>query len=479
MKIGVIGCFYGNADLLPEVLRPWVELRRSGMDIVLAGINAQFKEYADLGYANDDHATRAVLEARRADFDLLVIEETPRMEHEVRQTLLDFLKTQKVDAVWLLDGDELYTRAEIERIVTYVERVPEFDYYHVHFENVLFDRVRSRDIFCPPRIIRADRRGGIGSFLWDNEISFLDGTTIHDAVPGIVPKEAAFVKHMTWRTADARKKIAYCLQHFGYSMFVEDEKTKEIGYNREWFDRFKLPVPITYEDGSVGTPTPFLEVYLSLSMRESYVQLRSIWSLVRTLLVFDRANDARFRLVVVTPPGASVPEHIRSFLLLFAIEVLYAEGTALSLAEDSSADLFFFVDDRHLYQSEALLTAYHSFLYFSRMMDRKEIVLSLVDEPSLYESAAIGMSHVVRGTGRHWRTVPYSKCAPALLSREVLLIHGSYLESVDRRVEWTGHLVAFSPMPSLAMPLSSPASDPYFLDVQALVREHSPMPRSN
>ena len=59
MRIGVLGCFYGCAELLPQVLEPWKKLKEEGHDIAIAAVNAQFKEYAELGFANDDAGTRA------------------------------------------------------------------------------------------------------------------------------------------------------------------------------------------------------------------------------------------------------------------------------------------------------------------------------------------------------------------------------------------------------------------------------------
>lgn len=439
LKIGVIGCFYGNADLLPEVLSPWIELKNEGAPILLGGVNAQFKEYADMGYVNDDEATRAVLRAHEKEFDILRIESKPLLEHEARGILLDHFKTRGVGAVWLLDGDELYTKEEIREIIKYIHRVPEFDYYHIHLKNYLFDSVLSRDVFCPPRIVRLERRGGVDAFSWDNEITFSDGSTLNDGVPGIIPRRVAFVRHLTWRKADVRKKIAYCLKHFGYVMFTEDEKTGEVRHNPEWFERFKLPLPVRHPDGSFETPTPFLEVHFLLSEVSEEKQLRSLWTLVQALLVFDRANDARFRLVVVPFRGAVVPSKLLRFLELFDIDIVVHAGSSEERARAVPADMFFFAADAYSYASNSVASLYHAFLYCSRMMNNKKIVLGLADRPELYLGPHVAASRVVLGGGHHWRTTGLTPRVPFFSSKEAVAAPLS-------------EVVTFGALPSLAAP---------------------------
>src|SRR3989344_3385616 len=121
MRIGVLGCFYGCAELLPQILEPWArlvnrgdapeasmgltgntppmhtgssegnlpdaaqnssspryttgwaELKEEGHDIVLAGVNAKLKESGELGFANNEGGTRAFLEEIPALFSSLDI----------------------------------------------------------------------------------------------------------------------------------------------------------------------------------------------------------------------------------------------------------------------------------------------------------------------------------------------------------------------------------------------------------------------
>lgn len=472
LKIGVVGCFFGSADILSEVLAPWIALKREGYPIVLTGINAQFKEYAELGYTNDDDATRAVLEEHRHDFDHLVIEKTPLMEHEVRNRLLELCKAEGVDAIWLLDGDELYTLDQIKKILAYVEAVPFFDYYHIFFQNILFDTLRSRDMFAPPRIVRMDRHGGVMGFTWDNEIRFRDGTHLYRSLAGSVPPRIALVKHLTWRTADALKKIDYSKRHFGFSIFKQDEATGEIGYNEEWFRHYEMPVPRKYPDGSVGTPVPVLEVYVSLEVPASPLELsRTLWSLIRALLELERANEVELMLVVCSI--AAVPEQVRTFLAMFSVSVRYESGSPRECARSSSADLFFFTDSRVLFHPSALLEMFLDQRTFARLSG-SQVGISLVDDRARYSNEEIEISRVVTGGSRHWRTIIRSSARALMVPRESLrLVEGA------ATIDWKAKLLLFSPIPSLAIPLDGTMSDqPPFAGEQKLWQDLENMPET-
>src|SRR5258708_10369576 len=113
MRIGVLGCFYGCAEALPQVLAPWLSLKEKGDDIRIAAVHSQFKEYAAMGLSDADEATRRVLESFGPRLDFYEHSATPLSEHEARNIPLHFLLGENVDVVWMLDGDEFYTTADI------------------------------------------------------------------------------------------------------------------------------------------------------------------------------------------------------------------------------------------------------------------------------------------------------------------------------------------------------------------------------
>ena len=102
MKIGVLGCFYGCDDLLPEVLAPWLQLKEEGFDIDIAAVHTQFKEYAELRFPNDDAATIDALRQYEPHFSSLDILPHPQSEMETRTLGLKRLQDAGADFLWLL-----------------------------------------------------------------------------------------------------------------------------------------------------------------------------------------------------------------------------------------------------------------------------------------------------------------------------------------------------------------------------------------
>src|SRR3989344_804764 len=313
MKIGVLGMFYGCADELPRVMEPWIALKNEGHDLVLGAMNAQFKEYADLGFPDNDRETRAILEANRSIFDFLHMSKVPLMDPEARTVALQGLLLHNVDLIWTVDGDEFYTKKQILDILAFVEKTPMFDYYHIPFDNLVLDTIRWDDGFTPPRIFRTDRHGGLRAFVWENDLEYNDGTAANDLVPSIIPRNVAYVDHHTWGLKNIENKVRYQHRHFGFCPYRYDPLTKTASFDPAYFARWGLTMPVV-KDGKAKTPRESLHVILRThsdgNFREGArrlsddlggrleLSLRSLRSLVYSLLVLERANDTNIRLTI-------------------------------------------------------------------------------------------------------------------------------------------------------------------------------------
>ncbi len=487
MKIGVLGTFYGCADLLPKVLEPWIALKNSGADIVLGAINAQFKEYADLGYANDDDVTRAALETNRKLFSPLIIASEPMLEKDARNTLLKNLLEQGVDIVWLLDGDELYTKEQIQNIISFVERTP-FDYYHIFFDNRIFDTIPWKDNFAPPRIFRADRHDGIGEFTWDNELAFNSGVRVQELVPGMIPKNIAHVLHHTWRKSDAVKKIAYHQRHFGYSMYRLNDKG-ELDIDVAYFAQHGMPLPERLPDGSFAmSKKPILDVILRTHSTGNFregarrlsdtlggrceLSVRSLRSLVHSLLVLERANDTTIRLTVVDDHSdKKFLDEIEATFIACPFDTklikLEEKGNSASMrfcleyTKEHAREFVYFVEDDYLHEPSALLEMMQSWRIFSRNLGRDTIGLFPVDYSDFYLPSGILPTRIVKGSQRHWR-VSYSTTSTFFLPKSLLLEQWQWFtknpqnnmhEDGSLNVVWQNYATLFSPIPTLAIHL--------------------------
>lgn len=509
MRIGVLGSFYECAELLPQVLTPWKDLKESGFPIEIAAVNAQFKEYADLGYQNDDESTRVVIEQHKELFDFVHIAKVPLLEKDVRNIGLQYLLSKKVDLIWILDGDEIYTEQEIKGILDRVAQTPQFDYYHIYFDNRIFETIRSGDDFFPPRIFRTDRNLGIREFSWDNEIVFNDGSGLSGRVPGIIPKSIAHVLHHTWRKKDALKKVRYQERHFGYSMFRFDEPSGKFTFNEQYFLHHMMPIPrMEGTDTILAAKKPVLDVILRthssgnvhgdvprvtdrLGDKEELI-VRSLRSLVYSLLILERSNVATIRLTVIDDHSSgSCLLRINEILSLcpFGATLINLEtsGNGASLyacfdhARKHAEDLIYFVEDDYLHERSALEEMFLSFRHFAKNTGREDVALFPVDYSDFYLPNMIAPTRVVKGTRRHWR-LSFSTTCTFFIPKLVLDRHFSAFELLSKNgvVEatsinpiWQKEVLLFSPIPTLAIHMHNEELLPPFSNWKRLWDENA------
>lgn len=508
MKIGVLGCFYNCEDLLPEVLKPWIARKREHGDVVISAVHAQFNEYAELGLPNADEKTIRLLRSYRTDIDYLYVSDTPKSEQEIRTIGLTKLLESGIDYVWLLDGDELYTRADIENILAYVEKTP-FDYYHIHLHNFIFDTKEWRDDFFPPRIFRTDRHGGIKSFTWDNELVYKDGTHANSVVPGIVPKSLAYVTHHTWRRRDAAQKIAYHKKHFGYTMYTLTE-SGDLMPDPSYFALHRIPMPVIETDGSIArTVRPVLDVvfrsHSSGNFRESITRvtdtlggkpeltIRSLRSIIRALLVLERVNDYDIRLTVLDDHSdeltvsrmateLSACPFETSLIMLPEPGNIASMTYTLTYAKATRNDFIHFAEDDYLYEPSSFVEMLKSHELFTRNVGHGNIALFPVDQTDYYLPDMIVPTRVVIGTGRHWR-VSYTTPCTFFVPRALFDAHfdlfmknpaNDMREDDSINVVWQKHAILFSPLPTLAYHVHGPEQMPAFSNWKRLWNELEP-----
>jgi hypothetical protein len=259
MRIGILTCLFDCAANLESVLRPWFDLDLSerGIELKIAAVSGMFKEYAELGYDADalDIETASQLLCReKYPFDYLYIINDPDAvtdksqlrffsEPETRDFALSYLLSEKADAVWLLDGDEIYTARQIEAIVNYICENGSADWYAINFKNYIFDGHTWVDGFHPPRIFWTDRHQGIKRFYSDNVVLYNDGSKSVDHPGLIVPEEIARIRHITWLHQNGKKKYEYQMKHFGECSYTWDYEENHLEFNQEYYKKYGLQLP--------------------------------------------------------------------------------------------------------------------------------------------------------------------------------------------------------------------------------------------
>jgi hypothetical protein len=264
MKIGILACLFDCAANLESVLRPWfdINLRELGIEFKIAAVSGMFKEYAELGYgkeALDIETARELLCREKYPFDHLYLINDPYSisdesqlrffsEAETRDFALRYLLSEKVDLIWLLDGDEIYEAEKIKSIISYVRENERADWYSINFKNFVFDGKVWLSGFHPPRIFWTNRGQGIRKFYSDVIILYCDGRRSVELQSIVIPEEIAHIKHLTWLNTNGKKKYEYQMRHFGECSYVWNYKENRLELNEKYYKKYGLQLPtLNYE----------------------------------------------------------------------------------------------------------------------------------------------------------------------------------------------------------------------------------------
>lgn len=427
------------ADLLEGTIKPWLEVKAEGYDIVLAAASVQFKEYAELGYPDDDTQTREALRANSRHFDALFLDEKPMYEKEVRSLALYALLAQHVDVIWILDGDEHYTTKQIKDIIAFVEKTPQFDYYHIHFKNLVFGLESKSGAFFPPRIIRTDRSGGIRNFSSDNEVTYNDNSTLYTRIPGIVPASIAQVVHHTWRREDVERKLAYQYKHFGFSSYTLDSSGALV-FNPEYYTHHDMPVPQASAALPADAEKPTLHIVYALP--KGHPEL--LKSLLYSLLLLERHNAARITLTCIYETENLHGSEIEPILLWCPVPYTIAAPKqdlftqAVTLAHD--ADFLFFASGEYAYDASTLHELFYTYKLLSKELG--PLLLCPADDAKHYKKDRLVDSKLILGTRKHWRT-----CTPR---KESLFIPQELLPMALKGYDELRSTITLCPIPTLA-----------------------------
>jgi len=241
MKYGIIFCGYNTEDYIKDSLAPWI----GRDDCVISAVSIPFQEYSRQVFFEDK--TIEILHEHFNRGEIQHLTTFPRFikEHEARNLALRKIK-EPVDAYFLVDSDEIYTKENIERIFEFVETNP-MCWYKVALRNFVFDKdTYLEEPFTPPRIFRTNFLGlNTPSFSWDNDMTYnhQEGQFSHNQIPFLeIPKEVAWVDHYTWLSNSlSKRKLQYQMAHFqGVCSFDWDEE-KGLIFNEAYYKNIPKP----------------------------------------------------------------------------------------------------------------------------------------------------------------------------------------------------------------------------------------------
>ena len=258
MKIGIIYCSYGVPDLINELIKPWTNLKDK-LNIKIAAVHGQFKEYHEIGTTDNDYPSQVILKNLEFnnDIDYLYLQDDYNLfvpdkyrntiyqtEAEIRDKGLQFLLKEEVDYVMLWDGDEEITEDEIDNIINYIQKDEFIAWYSLEYKNLTFNRQTYTKGFAPPRIFKVNYNNlKLKQMVYDNDVIYQDinGNSVgYKQLPNKkIPIYIANPLHYSWCDYERSKsKIEYQNKHFGHyagCSFKINEDKKEIEWNQDYF----------------------------------------------------------------------------------------------------------------------------------------------------------------------------------------------------------------------------------------------------
>lgn len=237
-KYGIIFCGYNNEDTVIRAISPFLGDSR----FVIAAVSIPFAEYIDQEEKED--RTIEVLREFHRQGEIKYFIDNPRYikEHEARNLALDCLKREGCEFYFMVDSDELFTKENLDNIEKFIDKDKPSDWWRLSLKNYVFDdKTYLKEPFCPPRIFRAKTEYLYNpSFYWDNDIQYFKshGEPIsYSFLPNqTIPKEVAWIKHLTWMNNEASKrKRDYQIAHFGGICSFDWDEEKGLIFNEEYF----------------------------------------------------------------------------------------------------------------------------------------------------------------------------------------------------------------------------------------------------
>jgi len=259
MKIGIIAQGRNCADVLDDVLAPWIKAMEKA-DIHICLLTATFKEMQKLGEPpeNTDNTLEKFNEYKvkyPKNISSYVFRDYAT-EAESREVGRSILASQNVDLIWLLDlSDEYYTLEQIEKIIAFIKSEPFTMWFRVCFKNYVFDKKTYLTApFSPPRIWRTNFSGyKLIKCVYDNDFLYSNavGAQVWDRSLSnyIIPKSIAWVKHYSWLSdARGKQKVDYQNIHFASGAGCSFKWDEGLKWNDFYFKKVGETIPETAKE---------------------------------------------------------------------------------------------------------------------------------------------------------------------------------------------------------------------------------------
>lgn len=251
-KFGVVFCGYNSEEYIHESLKNIIQNPK----FIISAVSVPFLEYCDQEFFEDGTTNILKDYFDKGLIHNLVTEPRFIKESEARNLALDFLKKFDLKYYMCIDSDEFFTKEDLNKIIQFIEKDSASEWWRLSLKNYVFDdKTYLKEPFCPPRIFRAKLDYLYNpSFYGDNDIQYFKSTG--EAISYLylpnqtVPKETAWIKHLTWlNNKIGKRKVEYQTQRWGENScsFAWDEE-KGLCFNEEYFRMKGEKIPETLKD---------------------------------------------------------------------------------------------------------------------------------------------------------------------------------------------------------------------------------------
>lgn len=275
MKIGIIFVSYNDLDNVEKSLSPWIhakDKKLDGHEFIISAISLPFEGYKDIPGFQEDETTYKILETalmyEKIDFLITgpkYIKETEARTLGMAPLLLEDFKRNPdktltmippCDYIWQVDSDEFYTQKEISKIIKFIEFNPDVTWFKGSLKNYIFDEKHYLEQSFNPSRIHKTKSNDFKVYIFneDNDICYMHTECVTVVPQGFfpsltIPKNVAFVKHLTWLNNDkSKKKIAYQTSRGWQCSYKWNEEKNCLEFNENYYSKNNLSLPIVLND---------------------------------------------------------------------------------------------------------------------------------------------------------------------------------------------------------------------------------------
>lgn len=259
-RIGITSLGYQCVEHLDRVFDLWRKIKKEGVlsdvieDVFISTAHGCFHETAKIGYplfSNDGTIEKFEQLHKEGVIDQLQIFDHPRFEFEFWNSNLPFLFEKKVNLLFMLNMDEVWSEEELRAALLFISQKPHTNYFKVNFKNYVFDFNSYVKTFIVPRFWRADKNGGIKGFHFDDELTFADGKRDVQCPHWVIPFETCAPKHFSWVSNTPgylKRKCEFQNEHYKECSYQWDNQAEQLIFNADYYAKRNIAPPQVFKD---------------------------------------------------------------------------------------------------------------------------------------------------------------------------------------------------------------------------------------